>query len=282
MARHDNDLRCRGRTKEEVGPVSELRGHAALVTGSTSGIGRGIASSLAARGSDVAITGFGDPDEIEARRAAMEAEFETRVIYLEADLTDPGQVADLVEKAGAALGGIDILVNNAGVQHVAPIEEFPLERWDTIIALNLSAVFHATRAAIPTMRERGWGRIVNLVSAHGLVASPYKAAYVSAKHGVIGLTKVAALELANAGVTVNAICPGWVLTPLVEAQVADRAKASGLSFEDEAVKLLSEKQPMHAFTTPEQIGEFTVFLCGDAASTITGASLSIDGGWTAQ
>jgi 3-hydroxybutyrate dehydrogenase len=262
--------------------LSTLHGRSALVTGSTSGIGQGIAQALAAHGADIAITGFGDPDEVETHRAAMEVAFGTRVVYLAGDLTDPLQVTDLVVQAGAALGGIDILVNNAGVQHVAPIELFPPDRWDTIIALNLSAVFHATRAVIPHMRERGWGRIVNVVSAHGLVASPNKAAYVSAKHGVIGLTKVAALELANAGVTVNAICPGWVLTPLVEAQISDRAEASGSSFEDEAVRLLSEKQPMHSFTTPEQIGEFAAFLCGDAASTITGASLSIDGGWTAQ
>lgn len=259
-----------------------LTGRRALVTGSTSGIGWGIARALAAAGADVMLNGFGDAGEIEARRAALAEECAVHVAYDGADLSSAAGVEGLVRRTEEALGGIDVLVNNAGIQHVAPIEEFPVERWDAVIATNLSAVFHGMRCAIPGMRARGWGRIVNIASAHGLVASVEKVAYVAAKHGVVGATKVAALELANSGVTVNAICPGWVLTPLVEHQVADRAAAKGTSVAEESVALLSEKQPMHAFTTPEQIGDLVVYLCSDAAATMTGAPISIDGGWTAQ
>jgi 3-hydroxybutyrate dehydrogenase len=259
-----------------------LRGRRALVTGSTSGIGLGVARALAGEGADVMLNGFGDPEEIERLRAGMAADFDVTVAYLDPDLTRAGEVARLVESTIAAFGGLDILVNNAGVQFVAPIEDFPIEQWDRIIALNLSSVFLGMRAAIPTMRSQGWGRIINIASAHGLVASPQKVAYVAAKHGVVGATKVAALELANVGVTVNAICPGWVLTPLVETQIGDRARAAGTDVAHESEELLREKQPMLTFTSPESVGALVVFLCSDAAATMTGAPISIDGGWTAQ
>ncbi len=259
-----------------------LIGRHALVTGSTSGIGWGVARALARAGADVMLNGFGDPGEVDERRRALAEEFGVTVGYDPADLSSAEGVAGLVERTQTAFGSLDVLVNNAGIQHVAPIEEFPVERWDAVIALNLSAVFHGMRCAIPRMRERGWGRIVNVASAHGLVASTHKVAYVAAKHGVVGATKVAALELANSGVTVNAVCPGWVLTPLVERQIAERAAANGTTVAEESVALLAEKQPLHAFTTPEQIGDLAVFLCSDAASTMTGAPISIDGGWTAQ
>ncbi len=259
-----------------------LRGRRALVTGSTSGIGQGVARALAAEGANVMLNGFGDLEEIERSRRALSDEFGVSVEYLSADLTEAAEVTRLVESTVAAFGGLDILVNNAGVQFVSPLEEFPIEQWDRIIALNLSSVFLGMRAAIPTMRSQGWGRIINIASAHGLVASPEKVAYVAAKHGVVGATKVAALELANAGVTVNAICPGWVLTPLVAQQLRDRAETSGTDVAVEEEKLLAEKQPMHTFTTPEAIGAMVVFLCSEQARTITGAPLSIDGGWVAQ
>jgi 3-hydroxybutyrate dehydrogenase len=259
-----------------------LTGRRALVTGSTSGIGLAVARALAAEGASVMLNGFGDADEVEALRAQMAAQYGVKVAYDGADLADAGRVAGLVETTHETLGGLDILVNNAGIQHVAPIEEFPLERWDAIIALNLSSVFRAMRAAIPAMRAQGWGRVINVASAHGLVASPFKVAYVAAKHGVVGATKVAALELANDAVTVNAICPGWVLTPLVQRQVEARAAAAGTDVDVEADRLLAEKQPMRAFTAPASIGALAVFLCSDAAATITGAALSIDGAWTAQ
>ncbi len=259
-----------------------LRGRRALVTGSTSGIGLGVARALAAEGADVMLNGFGDPREIERLREEMARDCGVTVAYVDADLTESGEVARLVESTISALGGLDILVNNAGVQFVSSIEDFPVEQWDRIIALNLSSVFLAMKAAIPTMRAQGWGRIVNIASAHGLVASPQKVAYVAAKHGVIGATKVAALELANAGVTVNAVCPGWVLTPLVERQIEDRAAASGTTVEHESEELLREKQPMLTFTSPDSVGALVVFLCSDAAATMTGAPISIDGAWTAQ
>jgi 3-hydroxybutyrate dehydrogenase len=259
-----------------------LRGRRALVTGSTSGIGLAVARALAAEGATVMLNGFGDATEVEALRAGMAREFDVDVAYDPADLSDASEVARLVESAHTRLGGLDVLVNNAGIQHVAPIEEFPIERWNAVIALNLSAVFLAMRAAIPAMRAQGWGRIINIASAHGLVASPFKVAYVSAKHGVLGATKVAALELANDGVTVNAICPGWVRTPLVERQLEERARATGTDVDHESSELLAEKQPMLAFTAPESIGAMAVFLCSEAAATITGAALSIDGGWVAQ
>jgi len=259
-----------------------LRGKNSVITGSTSGIGLGIARALAAQGVNVMLNGFGDKGEIEAIRAGIAQEFAVTARYSPADMSRPPDIAGLIAAAAKELGSVDILVNNAGIQHVASIEDFPAEKWDAIIAINLSAAFHAIRAAVPGMKARKWGRIINTASAHGLVASAQKAGYVAAKHGLVGLTKVVAVETANDGITCNAICPGWVLTPLVEQQIAVRAHAGGRSIEAEKVALLSEKQPMHAFSTPEGIGALAVFLCGDAAATITGASLSIDGGWTAQ
>ncbi|HET8997284.1 MAG TPA: 3-hydroxybutyrate dehydrogenase [Acetobacteraceae bacterium] len=259
-----------------------LSGKTALVTGSTSGIGLGIARVLAGQGANLMLNGFGDAAEIETLRAELEREHKIRVAYHPADMSKPAQIAAMVAVAAEQLGGVDILVNNAGIQHVASIEDFPDDRWDAIIAINLSAVFHGMKAAIPGMKRKGWGRIINIASAHGLVASGQKSAYVAAKHGVVGLTKVAAIELANSGVTANAICPGWVLTPLVQRQLDARAKAEGISAEQAAQAFLSEKQPMTRFSTPEQIGGLAVFLCSPAADTITGVPLSIDGGWVAQ
>jgi len=259
-----------------------LKGKVALVTGSTSGIGHGIAVALAQAGADVMLNGFGDAGKIEDLRAGMAKQHGLRVAYSCADISKPDQIAAMVAETQAKLGSLDILVNNAGIQFVANVEDFPTDRWDSIIAVNLSGVFHGMKAVIPGMKERGWGRIINIASAHGLVASPQKVAYVAAKHGVIGMTKVAALELANVGVTVNAICPGWVLTPLVQKQLEDKAKQQGTDIETQKHRFLTEKQAMAEFSTPEQIGDLTVFLCSDAARTITGAPLSIDGGWVAQ
>jgi 3-hydroxybutyrate dehydrogenase len=259
-----------------------LRGKAALITGSTSGIGHGIARALADAGADIMLNGFGDASHIEALRSGIAREHGVRVGYSGADLTRADQIAAMVAETEATLGSLDILVNNAGIQFVADIEDFPTERWDAVIAVNLSAVFHATRCAIPAMKRRHWGRIINIASAHGLVASARKVAYVAAKHGVIGMTKVAAIELAGHGVTVNAICPGWVLTPLVQRQLEDRARQEGTSVDDQKLRFLAEKQAMVEFSTPEQIGALAVFLCSEAARTMTGAPLSIDGGWVAQ
>ena len=254
----------------------KLNGKVALVTGSTSGIGLGIARALAAEGARIMLNGFGDAAEIDRVRAELKAR------YHAADMAKPAEVRRLVEETAAQLGSIDILVNNAGIQHVAPVEEFPDERWDAVIAINLSASFHAIKAALPHMRKRGWGRIINIASAHGLVASANKAAYVTAKHGLVGLTKVVALETATTGITCNAICPGWVLTPLVQKQIDDLARREKLSGDEAKRRLLAEKQPSGEFATPVEIGGLAVFLCSDAASQIRGASLSIDGGWTAQ
>jgi 3-hydroxybutyrate dehydrogenase len=254
----------------------KLNGKVALVTGSTSGIGLGIARALAAEGAQIMLNGFGDAAEIDRLRAELKAR------YHAADMAKPAEVRRLVEETAAQLGAIDILVNNAGIQHVAPVEEFPDERWDAVIAINLSASFHAIKAALPHMRKRGWGRIINIASAHGLVASANKAAYVTAKHGLVGLTKVVALETATTGITCNAICPGWVLTPLVQKQIDDLARREKLSGDEAKRRLLAEKQPSGEFATPAEIGGLAVFLCSDAASQIRGASLSIDGGWTAQ
>jgi 3-hydroxybutyrate dehydrogenase len=259
-----------------------LSGKVALVTGSTSGIGLGIARALAEAGAAVMLNGFGDPREIETLRAGLEASCKVKVGYHGADIGKAEQIVAMVAETARKLGPVDILVNNAGIQFTANIEEFPDERWDQIIAINLSGVFHGTKAAIPGMKAKGWGRIINIASAHGLVASPQKVAYVAAKHGVVGMTKVAAIELANSGITANAICPGWVLTPLVEKQLRDRAAREGTTVEAETQALVSEKQPMAQFSTPEQIGALAVFLCSEAARTITGTSLSVDGGWTAQ
>lgn len=259
-----------------------LKGRVALVTGSTSGIGHGIATALAADGADIMLNGFGNADQIEQLRASMAAQHGVRVAYSGADISKPDQVAAMAAETQEKLGSLDILVNNAGIQFVADIEDFPTDRWDAIIAINLSGVFHGMKAAIPGMKQRGWGRIINIASAHGLVASAQKVAYVAAKHGVLGMTKVAALELANHGVTVNAICPGWVLTPLVQKQLEDRAKREGTSIDEQKHRFLSEKQAMVEFSTPEQIGALAVFLCSDGAKTMTGAPISIDGGWVAQ
>lgn len=259
-----------------------LKGKAAIITGSTSGIGLGLAQSLAAEGADVMLNGFGDPAEIDRLRKSLTATHGVRVAYSNADLSQPAAVSGMVEQAIGQWGRVDILVNNAGIQHAAPVHEFPPERWDAVIAINLSAVFHAVRVVLPQMLSRNWGRIINIASTHGLVASAHKAAYVAAKHGVVGLTKVVALETAATGITCNAICPGWVLTPLVQKQIEDLAKREGLTPEAARTRLLAEKQPSREFVTPEQLGALTVFLCSDAAAQIRGAALPVDGGWTAQ
>jgi 3-hydroxybutyrate dehydrogenase len=259
-----------------------LQGKIAIVTGSTSGIGLGIAAALAAEGCNIMLNGFGDPRAIADIGQHLTEEHDIRVAYSPADMAKPADIRDLVKATVEQLGGVDILVNNAGIQHVAKIVDFPEERWDAVIAINLSAAFHAAKAALPHMTAKGWGRIVNIASAHGLVASGEKAAYVTAKHGLVGLTKVIAIEAANSGVTCNAICPGWVLTDLVKKQIEARAAAQGISYQQAHDDLLREKQPMLQYTTPEKIGGLTVFLCSEAASTMTGAALSIDGGWTAQ
>jgi len=255
-----------------------LKGKTALVTGSTSGIGQAIAEALAANGADVWLNGFGDAKEIEALRAAMAERHGVTVRYHGADMSKPDQIAAMIAEAGT----LDVLVNNAGIQHVAPIEKFPPERWDAVLAINLSSVFHTIRCALPAMRAKGWGRIVNIASAHGLVASVDKVAYVASKHGVVGLTKVVALETAGSGITCNAICPGWVLTPLVKAQIDTRAEKDGIAWDQAKADILSEKQPSGEFVAPEQIGALACFLCSDAAAQITGAPLSIDGGWLAR
>lgn len=259
-----------------------LDGKKAVITGSTSGIGLGIARELAANGADVVINGFGDPQAIEKARVNIELEFNVKAHYINADLMKADAVRAFIEQAAQALGGIDILVNNAGIQHTDLIEDFPVERWDAVIALNLSAVFHGMAAAVPHMKRQGWGRIINIASAHGLVASERKAAYVAAKHGVVGLTKVVALETAGTGVTVNAICPGWVRTELVEKQIETMAKQRGLSTEEAAKELLAEKQPSLQFVTPKQLGGAAVFLASEAADQMTGTTLAMDGGWTAR
>ena len=261
--------------------MTTLSNRVALVTGSTSGIGLGIAQALAGEGADIVLHGLGSAETIATARRSIEA-LGVRVTLSDADVADPAAIRRMAAEAAAAFGRVDILVNNAGIQHTAAIAEFPDDRWDAVIAVNLSAAFHAIKALTPAMREAGWGRVVNIASAHGLVASAEKAAYVAAKHGLLGLTKVAAIELADAGVTVNAICPGWVLTPLVAAQIEARARQSGRTVAEERAVLLREKQPMAAFTTPAQIGAMAVFLCSEAASTVTGVPLPIDGGWTAQ
>ena len=259
-----------------------LKGKVAVVTGSTSGIGLGIASALAAEGADILLNGFGDPAEISGLSKSLADTHGVRVVYSGADMSKPTEIAAMIEHAIAELGAVDILVNNAGIQHTAPVHEFPVERWDAVIAINLSSAFHTIQAALPQMLGRGWGRIINIASAHGLVASVNKVAYVAAKHGILGLTKVVALETATSRVTCNAICPGWVLTPLVQRQIDDIASREGLDPEVARLRLLSEKQPSLEFATPKQIGAVSLFLCSEAAAQIRGVGLPVDGGWTAQ
>ncbi len=255
-----------------------LKGKTALVTGSTSGIGLGIARALAAEGANIVMNGFGD---VEGPKAQITAHG-VRAEYHGADMSKPVEIEAMMKFAADKFGGVDILVNNAGIQHVAPLENFPAERWDAIIAINLSSAFHTTRLAVPWMRQKNWGRIINIASAHGLVASVQKAAYVAAKHGIVGLTKVTALELATTGVTANAICPGWVLTPLVQKQIDARAAAEKISVEQATRELLQEKEPSLQFTTPEQLGGMALFFCSPAADNVRGVAWAHDGGWTAQ
>jgi 3-hydroxybutyrate dehydrogenase len=262
-------------------PDYGLRGQAAVVTGSTSGIGQAMAEALAGEGVDILLNGFGDPAKIEAERAALEKKAGVRVRYHGADMTRPAEIADMVGFAHREFGRLDILLNNAGIQHVAPIEDFPIDKWDQIIAINLTSAFHATRAAIPIMKAQGRGRIVNLASAHGLVASPFKSAYVAAKHGIVGFTKSAALELARAGVTVNAICPGYVKTPLVEAQIADQAKARGIPEDRVVADVILAAQPNKSFVEYPHLAGLLLYLVSDMGASTTGAALSVDGGWTA-
>jgi 3-hydroxybutyrate dehydrogenase len=259
-----------------------MTGRTAVVTGSTSGIGMGIARALAADGCAIMLNGFGDTDAIERQRAELSRTFHVEVLYNGANLSEANECERLIEDAEARLGRIDILVNNAGIQHVAPVEDFPMDRWDSILAVNLTAAFHTIRRALPNMRRLGWGRVINIASTHGLVASPGKVAYVAAKHGLVGLTKVVALEAAGSGITCNAICPGWVLTPLVERQIEVRAITEALSREDATQKLLAEKQPSGSFTTVEQIASLALFLCTEGANNITGTCIPVDGGWVAQ
>ncbi len=255
-----------------------LQGKTALVTGSTSGIGLGIAKSLARQGANIVLNGFGDVDGPKAEVAALGA----KVAYHGADMSKPADIEDMMKFAAAQFGRVDILVNNAGIQHVANVEDFPVEKWDAVIAINLSSAFHATRLALPAMKAANWGRIINVASVHGLVASAQKSAYVAAKHGIVGLTKVTALENATTGVTCNAICPGWVLTPLVQKQVDARATANGWTNEQATTELLREKEPSLQFTTPEELGELAVFFCSPAGNNVRGVAWNMDGGWAAQ
>jgi 3-hydroxybutyrate dehydrogenase len=255
-----------------------LKGKTALVTGSTSGIGLGIALCLARQGANIVLNGFGDADGPKAEVAALGV----KVGYHGADMSKPAEIEAMMAYAQAEFGGVDILVNNAGIQHVANVEDFPVDKWDAIIAINLSSTFHATRLALPGMKKKDWGRVINVASTHGLVASAGKSAYVASKHGVVGFTKAAALETATTGVTVNAICPGWVLTPLVQKQIEARAAKEGLSQDTAKRDLLAEKQPSLQFTTPEQLGELAVFLCSPAGDNVRGVAWNVDGGWTAQ
>jgi 3-hydroxybutyrate dehydrogenase len=258
-----------------------LKEKVAVITGSTSGIGLGIAHAFAAQGINLVINGLGDANEIEALRQDLSATYKVQVLYHPADMTKPSMIEDMIATTHKHFGRLDILVNNAGIQHVAPVEEFPVDKWDQIIAINLSSAFHTIRCAIPHMKQSGWGRIINISSIHGMVASPFKTAYNSAKHGIMGLTKTVALEVAQNNITVNAICPGYVRTPLVEKQIAAQAVTRGISEADVINTVMLTPQPTKKFTTVEQIGDFCVFLCSDSASNITGSTLPMDGGWTA-
>lgn len=255
-----------------------LKGKTALVTGSTSGIGLGIAKALARQGANIVLNGFGDAEGPKNEVAALGV----KVAYHGADMSKAAEIEDMMKFAAAQFGRTDILVNNAGIQHVAPVEDFPPEKWDAIIAINLSSAFHTTRMALPAMKSANWGRIINVASVHGLVASAQKSAYVAAKHGIVGLTKVTALETATSGITCNAICPGWVLTPLVQKQVDAKAAALGVSNEEAKKQLLAEKEPSLQFTTPEELGELAVFFCSAAANNVRGVAWNMDGGWAAQ
>ena len=260
----------------------ELQGRVAIVTGSTSGIGLGIARAFAAEGMPVMLNGFGDKSEIDAIKAEISKTFGVKTAYSAADMSNPGEIVRMVEDAKMLLGEVDVLVNNAGIQHVEAIETFPVEKWDAIIAINLSSAFHGTKAVIAGMKARKWGRIINVASAHALVASPFKSAYVAAKHGILGLTKTVALEVAEHGITANAICPGYVLTPLVQKQIPETARARGITEEQVIKDVLLHAQPTRQFVTTEQLGALAVFLCGGAAASITGTALPVEGGWTAQ
>ena len=259
-----------------------LDGKVALVTGSTSGIGLGIARTLANAGAQIVLNGFGKPQDIAAARAEIESEFGVSAVHLGADMSMPAEIAELMAKALERFGRLDVLVNNAGIQHVAKIDEFPVDKWDAILAINLTCAFHTTRLALPAMRRNGFGRIVNIASAHGLVGSPFKSAYVAAKHGLVGLTKVIALETAEEAITCNAVCPGYVYTPLVEAQIEGQAKAHGVPREQVIRDVLLAQQPNKRFASVEELGALTVFLASEAAASITGVALPVDGGWTAH
>lgn len=259
-----------------------LKGKSVVVTGSTSGIGLGIARSFAAEGANIMLNGLGDAVEIETLRAGIEADFKVKAVYSPADMTRPAEIADMIAQAKRELGSVDVLVNNAGIQYVAPVDEFPPEKWDQIIAVNLTSAFHTTRAAVPMMKANGWGRIINIASAHGLIASPFKSAYIAAKHGIVGLTKTVALEIAEQGITCNAICPGWVKTPLVDKQIDAQAAAHKMPRDDVIRKVILERQPTKEFVKIEEVAALAVFLAGDTAASITGASMSIDGGWVAH
>ena len=259
-----------------------LKGKTAIVTGSTSGIGLGIARALGGAGANLMLNGFGDAAQIEALRAGLAKEFGVKVAFSGADISKPAQIREMVDLATKELGSVDILVNNAGIQHTSPVDEFPEDRWDAVIAINLTSNFHAIKAVLPQMKRRNWGRIVNIASTHGLIASVEKSAYVAAKHGVLGLTKTVALETAKTGITCNAICPGWVLTPLVQKQIDARAEREGIAVQQAKRDLLAEKQPSGEFATPEQIGALCVFLCSDTAAQIRGAAVPVDGAWLAQ
>ena len=259
-----------------------LKGKTAVVTGSTSGIGLGIAEGFAKEGVNLVLNGFGDAAEIEAIRAGLASKFGIKVTYDGADMSKPEQIEAMMKKAAVDFGGVDILVNNAGIQHVCPVEDFPTAKWDAIIAINMSSAFHTTKMAVPYMKSKGWGRIINIASAHAMVASPFKSAYVASKHGIMGFTKTVALEVAEKGITCNAICPGYVLTPLVEKQIPDTAKARGMTEEQVKKDVLLAAQPTKQFVTTEQVAGTAIFLCSDSAASITGTNIMVEGGWTAH